>query len=840
MSIVAGLAVATQSLPNGTVGIAYSQKLSASGGTPPYTWSAAAGLPPGISVAADGTVSGTPTSAGDFRFTVTVTDKNNTTASQSFTVSIVAGLAVATQSLPNGTVGVAYSQKLLASGGTPPYTWSAGAGLPPGISVGADGTVSGTPASAGDFRFTVTVTDTNTATASQGFLVTIGAAVAIATQTLPNGTVGVAYLQTLSATGGTAPYAWSGTGFPPGIGLSSSGTLSGTPTTTGTFNFTINVSDKNGGTASQNYSSTIGAALGITTQSLPNGTVGTAYSQQLTAQGGQPPLGWAVAAGSLPPGITLASDSGLLSGAPSAAGTFPITIRVTDSSGATSTKDLSIRVVSNVAIITVTALPPPTTGASYTQKLDASGGTPPCTWSIAGGSLPAGMTLDGSTGTLSGAPSASGSFSFTVRVTDSGGQTATKDFTLAVSAALTITTSPVLPGGSVGFNYSQTLLAAGGRAPYTWSITSGATPAGISLNASTGVVAGVPTASGDFHFTATVTDGASVTASKDFSLTTAAGLEIASPPQLSDAQVGVPYREQLVLAGGRPPYSVSVVTGSLPPGVTINPSDASLAGTPTSPGTFRFTLRLTDSASASITKDHALQVSLPSAPTLEIAGIADSGSALQQSRVDVVLASAYPMAISGQLALAFDPDTDAPADDPAIQFSTGGRTVNFTIPAGETHAIFAAGPDVAVQTGSVSGTITVTAGLRAAGLDLGTPVIRSMSIPRLPPAIRSVRAVRTPSGFEVTIVGYSPPRSLSQATFRFVAAQGANVTTPEVSVPLADAARAWFTGQQSAPFGSQFTLVQPFNVQGDTSTVAAVVVSLENGQGRSETVRVDF
>src|SRR4029078_5457209 len=108
-------------------------------------------------------------------------------------------------------------------------------------------------------------------------------------------------------------------------------------------------------------------------------------------------------------------------------------------------------------------------GTSYSQTLAAAGGTSTYTWSVALGSLPAGLNLS-SSGTLSGTPSAEGSFSFTIRATDSGGtqQTAQKIFNLTIAPALSITTNSTLPPGIVGIPYSQTLKASGGTSPYTW------------------------------------------------------------------------------------------------------------------------------------------------------------------------------------------------------------------------------------------------------------------------------------------------------------------------------------------------------------------------------------
>jgi hypothetical protein len=178
--------------------------------------------------------------------------------------------------------------------------------------------------------------------------ITINASPSIGTVSLPNGTVGVSYSQTLSVTGGTSPYTWSiATGsLPSGLSLSSSGVVSGTPTTAGgPTSITFKVTDLTSTTATKSLSIAITTPPSISTSSLPNGTVGTAYSQTLAATGGTSPYSWTVIAGSLPSGLTL-SSSGLISGTPTTAGgPTSITLKVTDNNNITATKVLSVTTV---------------------------------------------------------------------------------------------------------------------------------------------------------------------------------------------------------------------------------------------------------------------------------------------------------------------------------------------------------------------------------------------------------------------------------------------------------------------------------------------------------------
>ena len=254
--------------------------------------------------------------------------------------------SITTSSLTNGTVGVAYSQTLAASGGTTPYTWSIASGtLPAGLALSAGGVIAGTPTTGGPTAVTFRVTDSTSATATKSLSITINSPPSITTGSLPTWTVGVAYSQTLAATGGTTPYTWSiasGT-LPVGLALSAGGVIAGTPTTAGgPTAVTFRVTDSTSATATKSLSTTINGPPSITTSSLPNGTVGVAYSQTLAATGGTVAYTWSIASGTLPAGLAL-SAGGVISGTPtSAGGPTVVTFRVTDSTSATTTVTLSI------------------------------------------------------------------------------------------------------------------------------------------------------------------------------------------------------------------------------------------------------------------------------------------------------------------------------------------------------------------------------------------------------------------------------------------------------------------------------------------------------------------
>jgi hypothetical protein len=161
-------------------------------------------------------------------------------------------------------------------------------------------------------------------------------------------------------------------------------------------------------------------------------------------------------------------------------------------------------------------------GSSYSATLAATGGTTPYTWKVTSGSLPGGLSLNTSSGAITGKPTAAGTASFTVQVTDSSSpaKTASANLSITISAPLSVTTTS-LPGGTVGSSYSATLAATGGTTPYTWKVTCGSLPAGLSLNTTTGAITGKPTAAGTSSFTVQVTDSSSPakTASANLSIT---------------------------------------------------------------------------------------------------------------------------------------------------------------------------------------------------------------------------------------------------------------------------------------------------------------------------------
>jgi hypothetical protein len=501
-----GLSITTTSLPEVTVNHPYSASLGGSGGALPYTWSVTPALPPNLSLdAATGAITGTPTTAATTTHTFTLRDSSapSQTVQQTLNLTVDPPLSITTNSLPDASIAAAYNQPVETVGGIGALTFSIvlpGTGtLPSTLSLDpTTGMISGTPtAPAGTFPFTVRVADTSGQQDTQALSlrVTPTTPPQITTTSLPNGTAGQPYSQRVQATGGIGTLAWSVSAgsLPAGLNLNPSGplggTISGTPLSGGSFNFTLRITDSSGQTDTQALSISV-TPLSITTTSLPSGSIGQAYSQQLITIGGIAPLNWSISAGTLPPGLSL-SQTGVISGTPIApAGTSSFTVRAQDAGGQTDTQGLSIVInLFNAPNITTTTLEGGTVGQSYNQTLRANGGIGALTWTVSSGSLPAGLTIS-PTGTISGVPTNVGPSNFAVTVIDTFNQSDTQALSITVTPALEITTSS-LPNAKEGEAYSTTLQSSGGVPPVSWTVAP-LLPEGLSLNQTTGMITGIP------------------------------------------------------------------------------------------------------------------------------------------------------------------------------------------------------------------------------------------------------------------------------------------------------------------------------------------------------------
>ncbi|GLL02185.1 putative Ig domain-containing protein [Dactylosporangium matsuzakiense] len=563
-----------------TIGVPASLTVAATGGTAPYTWTAT-GLPAGLTMsAATGVVSGTPTTAGSSTSTVTVTDATARTATASFTWSSGPAPVVANPGNRTLTVGTAASLTVTASGGTAPYTWAA-TGLPAGLTIAAaTGLISGTPTTAGAYAPVVTATDAAGRTGTVTFSAAVGTPVAVINPGAQAATVGATTSLTVAATGGIASYTWAATGLPAGLTINATtGLVSGTPTAAGTVTATITATDAAGRTGTASVAWTTATAVTLANPGPRTATVGTAYNLQLSAAGGAG--AYTFTATGLPAGLTIAAATGLISGTPTATATSTVTVTVTDAGQRTASTTFTV--AAGVApTVTSPGNRTTTIGVATSVAASAAGGVTPYTWSGTG--LPAGLTVDGSTGTISGTPTATGVAAVTLAATDAAGRTGRVTFTLTVGLAVA---NPGTLAGTTGVGTQLTLSGTGGTLPYTWTATG--LPAGLSIVG--GAITGTPTTAATSTVKVTATDAAGLTGSATFTWTVAAPVVVTNP-NAQAGTVGVAASLTVAATGGVKPYAWTAA--GLPAGLAINATTGAVTGTPTTAGTVTVTVTATD------------------------------------------------------------------------------------------------------------------------------------------------------------------------------------------------------------------------------------------------------
>jgi PKD repeat protein len=481
--------------------------------------------------------------------------------------------------------------------------------LPAGLTLNPlTGAITGTPTAEGVFTFTVNVSNHfGSDTREFTLIITDTAhtnAPVVTTISLPVGAVGSAYTGQLAASG-DMPIFWSVTtgSLPAGLSLNANtGAITGTPTTAGDVTFTVTATN-GAGSDTKEFTVRISAtahttAPTITTDSLPVGIVGTAYSSAIDATG-DTPMQWYVDIGALPVGLTLDPLTGAVTGTPTVEGMFTFTVNVSNHAGS-DTKVYTVIVTNtahtNMPVITTISLPVGAVGSAYTGQLAATGDTP-IFWSVTTGSLPAGLTLDTNTGAITGTPITDGVTYFTVTATNGFGSDSKELFILVSATAHTVgptITTDSLPAGTVGTSYSAFIVATG-ETPMQWFIDSGALPDGLTLDPLTGEISGTPIAYGIFTFAVNVSNNYG----DDVKVLTITINDPSGtmPPRittkyLEPGQVGS-YYDQPLEATGDGVIIWSLDSGALPAGLALDPIFGDIYGIPASgtEGVHIFTVR---------------------------------------------------------------------------------------------------------------------------------------------------------------------------------------------------------------------------------------------------------
>lgn len=440
--------VSVSPLPVATATGSYSMQFQAIGGIPPYTWSRVSPPVGGISLSPSGVLSGKPAFANlRTLLTIRVVDSSpepSASATREFVLPVNAAPAILPDRLPGAVVGLNYSRSLTVTGGTlPGPIVIVGGTLPKGLKYSAGGVISGIPTASGQTQFTMRSEDANGVDAVRSYTLSVSPLLVLTTPSpLPSARIGTNYSLNFAVSGGVAPYVFDATGtLPGGFTLTSQGLLRAVPTTPGTFNLPVRVTDSQGNRTSKNYALRVdGQTLTFGEVTLPSPTaVGNAYGPVVfRASGGAAPYSFVLSAGELPQGITL-SRAGVLGGLVRSDGTYAFSVTLTDGtagSGAPApiTRTFSLTVNALLSILTQSPLPGGISGTGYRARISAVGGLPPYRFAISG-LIPEGITIDPATGEINGTTQAAGNYAFNVQVSDSAGARTVRPFSLVIAAS---------------------------------------------------------------------------------------------------------------------------------------------------------------------------------------------------------------------------------------------------------------------------------------------------------------------------------------------------------------------------------------------------------------------
>jgi len=594
-------------LPAGVQGEAYkTTTLKASGKANQFAVSEGA-LPEGMTLdAVTGAIAGTPKLAGTYSFTVTAKNAGGS-SSKALTLEVKADPpTITTEKLPNSTKGVYYSQALAGTGESATYSVTEGE-LPPTLTINpTTGRISGTPNGHGVSSFTVTKT-TVKGSVSKAFSIDVRyAAPVIDNSTVPIARKGVAYSFALTGAGEAATYKITNGVLPDGVSLDpTTGAFTGTPTEIGDFPLTLTKTNESGSvTRTLTILSKLVVPRITAPSDLPEGNKATPYEYKVPATGED----LTFTATSLPDGLTIDSRTGVISGTPTTVGSVFIYVTAANSGGSHRAQLwLPIRITAPT--ITAATLPDGEVALDYSAKIEMTDvGSTRIT-----GAFPPGLTLNSATGVLSGKPTKSGTYEFTVEVSNNGGA-ARQSFSVYIETDGPVISTKTLPDSTQNVTYGFNLAGKGENS--TYAITAGELPPGFAIGATTGRIFSNGNANaaayGVYNFTVTKTNekGSAV---QDLSLNVLyQAPTLTNSAALGNIRIGTPFSIPLTGIGNGSTYSVTA--GELPPGVAIDSAGNRLTGTGTMTGDYAFTLTKTNTT-GSVSKAFTLRT-IEIAPTM--------------------------------------------------------------------------------------------------------------------------------------------------------------------------------------------------------------------------------
>jgi uncharacterized protein (TIGR03437 family) len=755
----------------------FSMTCSASGGVGPHTFSAT-GLPPGLSVTSNNgsliTVSGTPTVSANYDFTIEA-DDFFFTATEEFTGFLATPLVFSCPTVATQTVGVAFSVNCPVSGGTTPYFANVVSGaLPDGVNLqNTDGFVgslliAGVPTTVGTYIANIAAIDSagpTPQTMVAPLLVNVDPPAPPLNVSCGTSTpvIGQTYSVQCTATGGNSPYNYSAAGLPNGVTINSTtGLVNGQPTVLGPFSAIVRIVDSSApGTRTTSTilsGIVVPPPLIISCPPVGNPVQGRLYNLQCLGSGGAPPLTWSAAG--LPNGLAINPTSGLISGTPTVLGVFSATVTLTDS-GTPTAQTQSVTLNGNVSQPPLTvncgAVGKLVQGQVYALECTASGGTKPYKWSAGG--LPNGISIDSSSGLISGTPTVLGPFSASITVTDNIGQQQSATVTgtvgpgpLSVTCGVTATLVQNQP-------FSQGCTASGGTPPYHWSANG--LPNGVSIDPGTGLVGGKPAAAGPFTATIAVTDSTTPVAETQSATLSGISLPGLTSPNVP-AMLGAPFSFDVTqlfsqILSQAPPgvgsFVFSISGGTLPPGLTL--ASSILTGIPTEPGNYIFTITL---ASTSVSPVSANARLAPRDAGETYGPFSDSMT------INVAGNSGPPVAVNpGSLTYSFTKGSTKSATQSVVITNSGTSSESYTV-----NATTGSGGNwvsVSSQAGSVGPTSSSSVTVTVDPSDLGVGTYMGTVSITLQQAQFDVPVTVVVSGGEATL-------HLSQTGFRFQTTSG--------------------------------------------------------------------